>query len=65
MDKFVYNNGKNSNTRDILFEQNYAYHRSISYKKDIDSRSNSKLAKKLSIKLYELKRICCENLFYA
>ena len=48
----------------MLFELNCGYHPRMSYKKDIDSHSKSKLADELSAKLRELMIVCQENLYY-
>ena len=48
MAKFAYNNAKNASTSHTPFELNCGYHPWVSYKKDIDPRSNSELTDKLS-----------------
>ena len=58
MAEFAYNNAKNTSTRHTLFELNCGYHLWISYKKDLDPRSKSKTAKKLSFELQNLMAIC-------
>ena len=58
MAEFAYNNGKNASTGYTLFELNYRYHPYISYKKDLDPRSKSKIAEKLSFKLQNLMAVC-------
>ena len=65
MAKFAYNNAKIASTGHMLFELNYEYHPCVSYKKDIDSRSKSKLADELSAKIQELMTVCWENLHHA
>lgn len=58
MSKFVYSNAKNATTGNMAFELNYGYHPQVSYKKDINSRSKSKLADKLSVELQGLMIVC-------
>ena len=65
MAKFVYNNAKNTSTGHTPFELNYGYHPWMSYKKDVDPRSQSKSADKLSTELRELMIVCQKNLHYA
>ena len=65
MAKFAYNNAKNASTGYILFELNCGYHLQMSYKDDVDPRSKSKLADKLSAELRELMIVCRENLYHA
>ena len=63
--KFAYNNAKNISTGHRLLEINCNYHLRISYKEDIDPRSRSKSANKLSIEFRELMSLCRKNLHYA
>ena len=49
----------------MSFEFNYSYHSWMSYKDNINPRSKSKSANKLSIELKELMIICKENIYYA
>ena len=65
MVELAYNNAKNASTGYMPFELNCGYHFWMSYKKDINPRSNSKSANKLSIELQELMTICRENLYHA
>ena len=65
MTEFAYNNAKNANTSHIFFELNYAYHPQMSYKEEINSRSKSKSADKLSAELREPMIVCWENLHHA
>ena len=65
MAEFAYNNAKNASTGHILFELNYGYHPRMSYKKDVNPRSQSKSADELSAELRELMIICRENLYHA
>ena len=65
MAEFAYNNTKNASTGHILFKLNCGFHPQISYKENVDPRSQSKLADKLSAKLRELMIVCQENLHYA
>ena len=62
--EFAYNNAKNASTGHILFELNCRYHPCVSYKKDLDPRSKSKIAEELSFKLQNLMAICPQNLYY-
>ena len=48
---FAYNNAKNASISQTLFELNCKYHPQVSYKKDLDSSSKSKTAKKLFFEL--------------
>ena len=65
MAEFAYNNAKNASTGHTPFELNCSYHPRMSYKEDVDLRSKSKSADKLSAKLRELMIVCCENLHHA
>ena len=65
MAKIAYNNAKNASTGHTPFELNCEYHPWMSYKKDIDPRSKSKSADKLSAELQELMTVCQENLHQA
>ena len=62
---FAYNNAKNASSAYTPFELNFGYHPWMSYKEDVDPRSNSKSADKLSIKLKELMIVCKKNLYHA
>ena len=64
MAEFTYNNTRNASTSHTLFELNYDYHPQVSYEEDINPRSQSKLADKLSAELRELIIICRENLHH-
>ena len=65
MVEFAYNNAKNASTGQMPFELNCGYHPWMLYKEDIDLRSQSKLADKLSAELRELIIVWRENLYYA
>ena len=65
MAEFAYNNAKHTSTDHMLFELNYGYYSQMSYEEDVNSRSQSKLADKLSAELRELMIIYQENLHYA
>ena len=65
MAEFVYNNAQNVNTGHTAFELDCSYHPRMSYKKDVDPRSQSNLADKLSAKFRELMTVCRENLHHA
>ena len=58
MAEFAYNNTKNASTGHISFEFNYGYHPRVSYKKDLDPHSKSKIAEELSSKLQNLMAVC-------
>ena len=49
--KFAYNKAKNASTGHMLFELNCGYHLQMSYEEDVDPRSQSKSADKLSAEL--------------
>lgn len=61
MTKFAYNSAKNMSTSHTCFKLNCGYYFRVSYKKDIDLRSNLKSAVKLSIKFRKLIIICQKN----
>ena len=65
MAKFAYNNAKNASTGFTLFELNCRYHPRVSYKKDLNPRSQSKIAEKLSSELQNLMAACQQNLHHA
>ena len=65
MAEFAYNNVKNASTGHTPFELNCGYHPRMSYKEDVDPRSQSKSADKLSAELRELMIVCQENLYHA
>ena len=65
MAEFAYNNAKNASTSYTSFELNCGYHSRMSYKEDVDSRSQSKLADELSGELRELMIVCQKNLHHA
>ena len=65
MAEFAYNNAKNASTGHMLFELNCGYHPQVSYKEDVDSRSQSKSVDELSAELRELMIVCRENLHHA
>ena len=65
MAEFAYNNAKNASTSHTPFELNCGYHPRMSYKEDVDSRSQSKSADKLLAELRELIIVCRENLYHA
>ena len=62
MAEFTYNNAKNAGTGYTPFELNCGYQPCISYEKDIDPCSQSKLADDLANDLRELMAVCWENL---
>ena len=65
MAEFVYNNAKNASTGHTPFKLNCGYHPRMSYKENVNSRSQSKLADKLSAELRKLMIVCQKNLYYA
>ena len=58
MAKFAYNNTKNTSIRHTLFKLNYDYHSKVLFEKDVDSRSRSCFANKLTEELKELIKVC-------
>lgn len=54
MAEFAYNNAKNASNSHIPFELNFEYHLHISYEKNVDFYSRSKLADKLLAELQDL-----------
>ena len=65
MAEFAYNNAKNASTGHTPFELNCGFHPRMSYEEDVDPRSQSKSADKLSAELRELMIVCQENLYHA
>ena len=65
MAEFAYNNAKNASTGHTSFELNCGYHPCVSYKKDLNPRSKSKIVEELSSKLQNLMAVCQQNLHYA
>ena len=65
MAEFAYNNAKYASTGYMPFELNYGYHPRVSYEEDVDPRSNSKVADKLTEELRNLMAVYRENLQYA
>ena len=65
MAEFVYNNAKNASTGHMPFELNCGYHPRISYKENVNPRSQSKLSDELSAELKELIIVGRENLHHA
>ena len=65
MAEFAYNNAKNASTGHMPFELNCGFHPRMSYKEDVDPRSQSKSANELSAELKELMIVCRENLHHA
>ena len=56
--EFAYNNAKNASTGYTPFELNCGYHLWVSYKEDLNLRSQSKTAEKLSSELRNLMVAC-------
>ena len=65
MAEFAYNNAKNASTGFTPFELNCGYHPSVSYEEDLNPRSKSRTAKKLSSELRELMTVCQQNFYHA
>ena len=65
MAEFAYNNAKNTSTSHTPFELNCGYYPQMSYEEEVDPRSKSKSADKLSAELRELMIVCRENLYHA
>ena len=65
MAEFAYNNAKNASTGYTSFELNCGYHPRVLYKEDLNPRSQSRIAKKLSFELWELITVCQQNLHHA
>ena len=62
--EFAYNNAKNASTNHTAFELNCGYHFWMFYKEEVDFRSKSKSADKLSAELQELMIVCQKNLYH-
>lgn len=62
--KFGYNNAKNTSTKYISFEHNYKYYLYVSYKKNANFYSKSKVDDKLIKKLKNLIATYKKNLCY-
>ena len=62
--KFAYNNAKNAGTGYTPFDLNYGYYPRMLYKEEVNSRSKSKSADKISIELREPMIICQKNLHH-
>ncbi len=62
MAEFAYNNVKNASIDHMPFELNCGFHPRVSYKEDVDPRSQSKSADELATELRELMAVCIENL---
>ena len=65
MAEFAYNNAKNASTGHTLFKLNCGYHPCVSYKEDLDPRSKSKTAEKLSFELQNFMAVYQQNLHHA
>ena len=64
MAKFTYNNAKNASTSHTLFKLNCGYHPWMSYKEEVNPRSQFKLVDELWAELKELMIVFCKNLYY-
>ena len=65
MAEFAYNNVKNASTDFTPFKLNCGYHLWISYKENLDPRSQSKTAEELSSELRNMMAACQQNLYHA
>ena len=65
MAEFAYNNSKNVSTGQMPFELNCGYHSRLLYEENVNPRSQSKSADKLSAELRDLIIVCRENLYHA
>ncbi len=65
MAEFMDNNAQNASIGHTPFELNCGYHPRGSFEEDVDPRSKSKLADKLSAELQKLMTIYRDNLFHA
>ena len=65
MAEFAYNNAKNASIGFTSFKLNCGYHSCVSYKKDLDPRSQSKTVEILSSELPNLMAACQQNLHHA
>ena len=65
MAELAYNNAKNASTGHMPFKLNCGYHPWMLYKEDVDPRSQSKSADKLSAELRELMIVYQKNLYHA
>ena len=65
MVEFDYNNSKNVSTGHTPFKLNCGYQPWMSYKEEVDFRSQSKSADELSEKFREIMIVWCENLHHA
>ena len=63
--KFANNNTKNASISHTPFKLNYGYHPGMSYKQNVDPRSQSKSTNELSAELRELMIVYCKNLHHA
>ena len=65
MAKFAYKNAKNSSTNHMSFELNCGYYPRVSFEKDTNPCSQSKLTDKLLAELRDLITVCRKNLHHA
>ena len=65
MAEFAYNNAKHASTGYTPFKLNCGYHPRFSYEKDVEPRSRSKVADKLTEELRNLMAAYKENLQHA
>ena len=64
IDKFAYNNIKNTSTGYTPFKFNYGYYLKVSFKEDVEPYLRSCSANKLVKELKKLIKICSQNLFH-
>ena len=65
INKFTFNNAKNSSNGYTSFELSYGYYPGVSFEKDTNPRSWSNSTDKLLAELRDLMTICRENLHHA
>ena len=65
MAEFAYNNTKNASTGFTPFELNCGYYPQVSYKENLDPRSQLKIAEELSSELRNLMAAYQQNLYHA
>ena len=64
MAEFAYNNANTASNGHTPFELNCSYYPRMLYKKDVNPRSQSRSANKLSAELKKLMIVCRENLYH-
>ena len=64
MAEFAYNNAKNASTSHTPFKLNCSYHPKILFEENVNPYLRSCSTDKLTEKLRELMKVCCQNLLY-